>query len=111
MKHMSLLKDDYTDFMCHSFGHRGDAVSIRSRFYKSLLHHFNESHVTLILAEGVDDDRPRRCHHESNGKALPVILSIYKQFANILICPLIIEKCLYILDVFAIMYKVVTKCD
>ena len=42
-------------FMCHCFGHHGDALALGHDFYKSLLH-FNENHVTLILAEGVDDD-------------------------------------------------------
>ena len=41
--------------MCHCFGHHGDALALGHDFYKSLLH-FNENHVTLILAEGVDDD-------------------------------------------------------
>lgn len=41
--------------MCHCFGHHRDALALGHDFYKSLLH-FNENHVTLILAEGVDDD-------------------------------------------------------
>ncbi len=49
-----LIKDD-TRFMCHCFGHHGDALALGHDFYKSLLH-FNENHVTLILAEGVNDD-------------------------------------------------------
>ena len=49
-----LIKDD-TRFMCHCFGHHGDALSLGHDFYKSLLH-FNENHVTLILAEGVNDE-------------------------------------------------------
>ena len=48
------IKDD-TRFMCHCFGHHGDALALGHDFYKSLLH-FNENHVTLILAEGVNDD-------------------------------------------------------
>ena len=49
-----LIKDD-SRFMCHCFGHHGDALALGHDFYKSLLH-FNENHVTLILAEGVNDD-------------------------------------------------------
>lgn len=49
-----LIKDD-SHFMCHCFGHHGDALAIGHDFYKSLLH-FNENRVTLILAEGVNDD-------------------------------------------------------
>ena len=49
-----LIKDD-TRFMCHCFGHHRDALALGHDFYKSLLH-FNENHVTLILAEGVNDD-------------------------------------------------------
>ena len=49
-----LIKDD-SHFMCHCFGHHGDALALGHDFYKSLLH-FNENHVTLILAEGVNDD-------------------------------------------------------
>ena len=49
-----LIKGD-TRFICHCFGHHSDALSLGHDFYKSLLH-FNEKHVTLILAEGVDDD-------------------------------------------------------
>ena len=41
--------------MCHYFGHHGDALALGHDFYKSLLH-FNENRVTLILAEGVNDD-------------------------------------------------------
>ena len=48
------IKDD-SRFMCHCFGHHGDALALGHDFYKSLLH-FNENHVTLILAEGVNDD-------------------------------------------------------
>jgi sua5/yciO/yrdC/ywlC family protein len=50
----NLIKEDGR-FMCHCFGHHGDALALGHDFYKSLLH-FNENHVTLILAEGVDDD-------------------------------------------------------
>ena len=49
-----LIKDD-SHFMCHCFGHHGDALELGHDFYKSLLH-FNENRVTLILAEGVNDD-------------------------------------------------------
>lgn len=49
-----LIKDD-SRFMCHCFGHHGDALALGHDFYKSLLH-FNENRVTLILAEGVNDD-------------------------------------------------------
>ena len=49
-----LIKDD-ARFMCHCFGAHGDALVLGHDFYKSLLH-FNENHVTLILAEGVNDD-------------------------------------------------------
>lgn len=49
-----LIKDD-SHFMCHCFGHHGDALALGHDFYKSLLH-FNENRVTLILAEGVNDD-------------------------------------------------------
>ena len=49
-----LIKDD-SRFMCHYFGHHGDALALGHDFYKSLLH-FNENRVTLILAEGVNDD-------------------------------------------------------
>ena len=49
-----LIKDD-SRFMCHCFGHHGDALALGHDFYKSLLY-FNENHVTLILAEGVNDD-------------------------------------------------------
>ena len=49
-----LIKDD-SRFMCHCFGHHGDALALGHDFYKSLLY-FNENHVALILAEGVDDD-------------------------------------------------------
>ena len=48
------IKDD-TRFMCHCFGYHGDTLALGHDFYKSLLH-FNENHVTLILAEGVNDD-------------------------------------------------------
>ena len=50
----ALIKDD-SRFMCHCFGHHGDALALGHDFYKSLLH-FNGNHVTLILAEGVNDD-------------------------------------------------------
>lgn len=49
-----LIKDD-TRFMCHCFGHHGDALALGHDFYKSLLL-FNENRVNLILAEGVNDD-------------------------------------------------------
>ena len=49
-----LIKDD-ARFMCHCFGAHGDALALGHDFYKSLLH-FNENRVTLILAEGVNDD-------------------------------------------------------
>lgn len=49
-----LIKDD-ARFMCYCFGHHGDALALGHDFYKSLLH-FNENRVTLILAEGVNDD-------------------------------------------------------
>ena len=49
-----LIKDD-ARFMCHCFGYHGDALALGHDFYKSLLH-FNENRVTLILAEGVNDD-------------------------------------------------------
>ena len=49
-----LIKDD-SRFMCHYFGHHGDALALGHDFYKSLLQ-FNENRVTLILAEGVNDD-------------------------------------------------------
>ena len=49
-----LIKDD-SRFMCHCFGHHGDTLALGHDFYKSLLY-FNENHVTLILAEGVNDD-------------------------------------------------------
>lgn len=49
-----LIKEDKR-FMCHCFGHHGDALALGHDFYKSLLH-FNENHVTLILSEGVNDD-------------------------------------------------------
>ena len=42
-------------FMCHCFGHHGDALSLSHDFYKSPIT-FNENHVTLVLAEGVNDD-------------------------------------------------------
>ena len=48
------IKDD-TRFMCYCFGYHGDALALGHDLYKSLLH-FNENHVTLILAEGVNDD-------------------------------------------------------
>ena len=50
----NFMKED-TRFICHCFGHHGDALALGHDFYKSLLH-FNENHVALILAEGVDDD-------------------------------------------------------
>ena len=49
-----LIKADLR-FKCHCFGSHGDALSLGHDFYKSLLH-FNQNHVALILAEGVNDD-------------------------------------------------------
>ena len=40
---------------CLLYTSHGDALALGHDFYKSLLH-FNENHVTLILAEGVNDD-------------------------------------------------------
>ena len=50
----NLMKEDRR-FIFHCFGNYGDALSLGHDFYKSLLY-FNENHVALILAEGVDDD-------------------------------------------------------
>ena len=50
-----LIKDDLRFSCAIVLDNHGDALALGHDFYKSLLH-FNENHVTLILAEGVNDD-------------------------------------------------------
>ena len=76
-----LIKDD-SHFMCHCFGHHGDALALGHDFYKSLLH-FNENRVTLILAEGVNDDGFGVAIMNRMEKH-PVIISFISKFSNII---------------------------